>query len=167
MECIYILLTFGIASELLPIKAGKHKINVSDFKMWIRTRSQLEKKKARDAIDKGSNQSISLAGQYDVLFGRGKLCQNNPGNIRLRKLIDASRGKYETAKILEKTLIAEQIVQSVKDLSSRFLKQDCKGGGWIEVDEAAARDKISHIFRDKRRKITQQEQLGPKDLEKG
>ena len=69
-------------------------------------------------------------------------------------MIDENRAAYENAKILEKTLIAERIVKDVKNSAGRFLKND-GNGAWIEVDDETARDKISHAFRDKRRKLKQ------------
>jgi hypothetical protein len=62
--------------------------------------------------------------------------------------------EYESAKNADKTLIAESVVRSIKDLSGKFVRQDdSRGGGWEEVDDETARDKVAHTFRDKRRKL--------------
>jgi hypothetical protein len=75
------------------------------------------------------------------------------GNIRFRQLVHAKMNDYETAKTVNKTLIAETVVQSIKDLNGKFVRQAADGGGWEEVDDETARDKVAHTFRDKRRKL--------------
>jgi hypothetical protein len=50
----------------------------------------------------------------------------------------------------EKTLITQEIVQITKGIGSapgRFLQHDPKAGGWLEVDDEAARVKVSHAMR--------------------
>lgn len=92
-------------------------------------------------------------GPYDILFGRGKGVQAHPGNKRLREHVETNLERYEKANRLEKTLIAEMIVRSIKDTSGRFLKLESasRGGGWTEVDFDTARDKIAHAFRTRRK----------------
>ena len=60
--------------------------------------------------------------------------------------------EYESAKSVHKTLIAESVVQSIKNLPGKFVRQG-GSGGWEEVDDETARDKVAHAFRDKRRKV--------------
>lgn len=154
---MYTLLTFGISSDALSLRAGKKEIDLEDLKAWIQKRKQSEDRRAASVDGKKQKQKSAPPGQYDVISGRGKSTQNHPGNVRLRHWIDSSRTKYENAKLLEKTLIAERIVHTIKGLSGRFLKQD-GDGGWVEVGDDLARDKISHAFRDQRRKHKQQVQ---------
>jgi hypothetical protein len=92
--------------------------------------------------------STGLPTQFDVLFGRGKV-KDHPGNIRLHKVIDNMRSRYELAEKWEKTVIAEEIIAIIKDASGRFLKVE--GDGWVEVDMEVAREKVSHTFRSRRR----------------
>jgi len=91
--------------------------------------------------------------QYDILFGRGKGVQAHPGNKRLRELVETHLDRYEKSSRLEKTLIAEMIVRTIKDMSGRFLKIEkaSNGGGWTEVDFDTSRDKIAHAFRTQRK----------------
>jgi hypothetical protein len=149
------LLTFGIPTHLLPISATGNELDLTDLREWIQNRKQLENERTPLENKKGCPQIITEPSRCDVLFGRGKSSQNNPGNIRYRLMIDESRTAYEKAKLLEKTLIAERIVKDVKTFSGRFLKHG-GNGGWVEVDDDTAREKISHAFRDKRRKLKQQ-----------
>lgn len=53
--------------------------------------------------------------------------------------------EYEKAGKMEKTEIAERIVNIIHESYGRFLKWEKEG--WIEVDHEAAREKISHFFR--------------------
>jgi hypothetical protein len=88
--------------------------------------------------------------QDDVLFGRGKTVVEHPGNTRFRQVVDVYMNQYEAAGRLEKTCIAEIIVRMVKDSSGRFLKRE-DGGEWEEVDDATARKKVAHAFRNRRK----------------
>jgi hypothetical protein len=90
--------------------------------------------------------------------GRGKGIQAHPGNKRLRELVEANLERYEQASRLEKTLLAETIVRNIKDTSGRFLKLDSgRAGGWTEVNDEVARDKIAHAFRTQRKSLTQRQ----------
>ena len=184
IECIYKMHSFGIASRSLPLKFQEgNTIDVTRLHQWIKHRQNIEnnhhrgiemeevksgREKERVAVSRSKQQqqgkhlkkSASLddgssPNERDVLFGRGKGCQNHPGNIRFRNLIDSERSSYEQARLLEKTMISERIVQLVHSQSGRFLKSAGKGT-WIEVSDEVARDKISHAFRDQRRKLKQQ-----------
>jgi hypothetical protein len=63
--------------------------------------------------------------------------------------VESKLEEYEKADRMDKTLLAETIVRKVKGVSGRFLRQD--GESWIEVDDDAARDKISYTFRSQRK----------------
>mmetsp|Transcript_7006 Transcript_7006/g.12988 ORF Transcript_7006/g.12988 Transcript_7006/m.12988 type:complete len:344 (+) Transcript_7006:749-1780(+) len=104
--------------------------------------------------------SVTLSVCLNHLFvvGRGKGVQAHPGNKRLRELVEANLERYERASRLEKTLLAETIVRNIKDTSGRFLKLDSgRGGGWTEVNDETARDKIAHAFRTQRKSLTQRQ----------
>mmetsp|Transcript_11697 Transcript_11697/g.28029 ORF Transcript_11697/g.28029 Transcript_11697/m.28029 type:complete len:475 (+) Transcript_11697:1176-2600(+) len=95
---------------------------------------------------------------FDVLFGRGKV-KDHPGNIQLHKLIAMHQAKYDSAERWEKTVIAEDIVSSIRQFDGRFLKlvsihnhQHQPKKRWVEVDPDTAREKVSHTFRSKRTK---------------
>lgn len=182
MECIYILLTFGITALQLPIEPGDdtcnppNRVRIEAMFEWLHRRRAIEstrlsderpKKKARPNRSSPAcstpssmsldNQTVIEPTEYDVLLGRGKSSQNHPGNIHFRQLVQSKRDEYEKAKIMGKTLIAERIILSIHDMQGRFLKQ--KGGDlWEEVDNETARDKVAHAFRDRRRKHKRQQQ---------
>lgn len=96
--------------------------------------------------------------QFDVLFGRGKPYQGHTGNIRLHKVVELYKPRYCQARRHEKTEIAEEIVQFIKNgggnKAGRFLKREEGQECWVEVSDAIARDKVSHALRGKPRKET-------------
>ena len=90
--------------------------------------------------------------RFDVLFGKDKRAKLHTGNLRALHLVSMWQSKYEAAgNRYEKTEIAEKIVGIIHESNGRFLKRD--GSGWVEVDDVAAREKISHFFRNQRPKI--------------
>jgi hypothetical protein len=90
----------------------------------------------------------------DVLFGRGKPIQERPGNVRFREILELHRPQYDKGEKFEKTAITTNIVRIVKGEGGRFLKQNDNGRGWLEVDDASARMKVSHAFRTRRSILT-------------
>jgi hypothetical protein len=85
----------------------------------------------------------------DVLLGRGRPIQDRPGNIRFRDMLDKHLDKYEQDEKGVKAKVSAYIVHIVNEEGGRFLKE-LKDGGWVEIDEAAARKKVSHAFRARR-----------------
>jgi hypothetical protein len=85
----------------------------------------------------------------DVLCGRGKTSFNHVGNRRFRDIIANSVDKYNSAKSrLEKSMVVHSIVEQVKKVKGRFLKQDRFSGRWYELDERQAKEKVGHAIRD-------------------
>lgn len=87
----------------------------------------------------------------DVLFGRGKAIKEHPANIFLHSLVDERMLAYEMSLKCEKTVTASEIMAIIKERGGRFLKME--GGNWVEVDSEVAREKVSHVFRSRRRII--------------
>ena len=85
----------------------------------------------------------------DILLGRGKPIQQRPGNVRFREMLDKHIGKYDKGEKGAKAGITTSIVHLVKEKGGRFLKE-LEHGGWVEVDEATARAKVSHSLRTRR-----------------
>lgn len=87
------------------------------------------------------------------LFGRGKIAKTHTGNLRALHLCEMNYPRYESSITGKygKTEVAEQIVRIIQKSGGRFLKQE--SDGWIEVDDDAAREKISHFFRHMRFKV--------------
>lgn len=140
MECVYNLMTFGISADILPMTpTGEHKLEAhQDYCSRLRKSSEIN-----DGVFR-----IVVPGTCDVLLGRGKPLQKHPGNLRYHHIVESCHGQYENAQKLEKTNLARTIVQRMKESGGRFLKHD--GIGWIEIDDDAARYKVSHTFRNHR-----------------
>jgi hypothetical protein len=85
----------------------------------------------------------------DILVGRGKPIQYRPANVRFREMLDKHMDKYDKGEKGTKVKVVSYIIHLVKEEGGRFLKE-LEDGGWVEVDEAAARVKISHSFRSRR-----------------
>jgi hypothetical protein len=85
----------------------------------------------------------------DILMGRGKPIQQRPGNVRFRDRLDKHMGWYEQGERGTKVKVSAYILHLVKEEGGRFLKElEC--GGWVEIDDAEARTKVSHAFRGRR-----------------
>ena len=93
----------------------------------------------------------------DVLSGRGGLTNHHPGNKRYRKWVELHKDKYRKGSMNEKTKIARQIIQLVRNQSppGRFLKRDCKTKPWFELTEERSERKTKQALREN--KETEQE----------
>jgi hypothetical protein len=97
--------------------------------------------------------TTQIPGAFDVLLGRGQQHTGHPGNERLQTLLNLNSIRYNATSLRhEKTLITQEIVQSIQTASDllvpgRFLKFDKEANGWVEVDDVAARVKVSHAIR--------------------
>ena len=66
---------------------------------------------------------ITIVRKFDVLFGKGKT-KNHVGNLRCAYLVEQHEIEYEDANKIDKTQIANKIVNIVKANNGRFLKKD-------------------------------------------
>jgi uncharacterized protein YigA (DUF484 family) len=101
---------------------------------------------------------VVIPGPFDVLLGRGKQSQENAGNLRYRNLIESYQERYENARKAEKTSIADEVVQMVKQCQGRFLKEN--HADFVEVTDTKAREKVSHSFRSLRSNASSKKKQG-------
>jgi hypothetical protein len=171
VECLYELVTFGIPRNAIPVLSDG-QVAINEFLEWVARRWDKECGETKyphllmdsprllptptppsmaspPSIGSDSCTDFELR-PSDVLFGRTKGTVDHPGNGKFRRLVDVYMRKYEEAERLEKTCIAEAIVQMVQESNGRFLKRD-PGSDWEEVDGAAARKKVAHAFRNRRK----------------
>jgi hypothetical protein len=141
MECIYQLMTFGIKSCDFPVTTNGEK-RLDSHHEFIR------KMRHADNLPTDEVQRIIIPGPLDVLLGRGKPLQKHDGNLNYHYVVEGFHERYEQASKLEKTQIAKTIVDKILEQGGRFLKQE--DAGWVEIDDEAARTKISHTFRNHR-----------------
>jgi len=96
--------------------------------------------------------TILVPGPMDILMGRGRHPKSRPGALRMHHLVLQHRVAYDSAKSrLEKTAITKSVLLQLKALGCRFL-HETKSGYYVETDDVAAREKISHGFRNQRLK---------------
>ena len=174
---MYDLISFGIPRSAIPVDANG-KPYAHEHSEWVERRLEMENdsryapmraqtilEQARICPSPGppslaspstnSMESSMSTGDFDihphdVLFGRGKYVVDHPGNMKFRRLVDVYMHKYEEAERLEKTCIAEAIVQMIQEDNGRFLKKE-PGSDWEQVDGPAARKKVAHAFRNRRK----------------
>ena len=98
-------------------------------------------KESKDTIEPNDN---------DVLSGRGGLTNHHPGNKRYRKWVELHKDKYRQGSMNDKTKIAKQIIQLVRNQSppGRFLKRDDKNKPWFELTEEKAERKTKQALRE-------------------
>lgn len=114
---------------------------------------ELEKNdQPEDSADVGNFQShdnapVTIPRRFDVLFGKTKRARQHTGNLRCLVIVEMQVERYEKASKPGKTEIAEEIVSMIHDSGGRFLAWDRRGGYWLPVAKAVARDKVSHFFR--------------------
>jgi hypothetical protein len=97
-----------------------------------------------------SSQRIVLR-RNDVVFGRGPSICSLEGNLRYRSFVCQLKGKYQSAKKLDKQRYIEKVIGKVEALDppGRFLETD---GAELRVVSSVARvyEKISQALRDKK-----------------
>jgi hypothetical protein len=143
---------YGIPHHLLPLTSDhklKNKNHLDYLAMRMIADDVMAGSKACNRIN-----MIDLPSNNDVLLGKGKPIQEYRGNQKLSLLVDTFVEEYDKKSKLEKTAMAAEIVQKVKEYNGRFLTKD--SGIWIEVSDDLARDKVSHMFRHQRRKANYQ-----------
>jgi len=165
LEVAYQLMTFGIPQRVLPVSVtgeidvSRHRAFIHDLErleaeQMTNFKTQMGSSRVSSKSEETNQEVIIVPGPRDVLLGRGRLIQENMGNIRYRNLIESYRDQYDIARKKEKTRLTVEIVQKVNNDGGRFLKQfneDGEGTTWVEVSTNVAREKVSHSFRDKRR----------------
>ena len=107
MERLYQLQTFGIPLKAFPVdKDGNFRV---ETKRWCdaylssgqSTRASPQSQETDDSGGSSTNHQdqVSAVGgihETDVLFGRGRLAQYHPGNIRYREWLDQHIVEYDT-----------------------------------------------------------------------
>lgn len=89
----------------------------------------------------------------DVLLGKGRLCQEYPGNIFMNRLVDEKFDEYNNSEKATKGSIALSIVDQIQAEGRRFLERDEDSGWKIVTDMVILRNKITQAFRVRRRPL--------------
>lgn len=165
-ECLYALLTFGLPRRGLPILVATGELSTAKHHEFVEMRRRQENARSRANRPFGNNGPsdgdhapsvvIVVPTNGDVLFGRGRPQQQNPGNVRCNYFVVANMDEYEKASRNGKTAIARMVVEMIKSNGGRFLKQN--DGVWEPVDDTEALRKISHSFRTHRQLVKDQKE---------
>mmetsp|Transcript_22405 Transcript_22405/g.48756 ORF Transcript_22405/g.48756 Transcript_22405/m.48756 type:complete len:531 (-) Transcript_22405:79-1671(-) len=145
-EINFALQTYGVNTDNSPMQPD-NTFDTTFYKKWLGAQKQYEESNS-------SRQATLVPHRFDVLFGKTKLCTHHPGTIRCQLLVDMHWEEYDKQSRAEKGLIADKIVNIVQESGGRFLKWEggIATGAWVEVDDKAAREKVTHFFRSRRSK---------------
>uniref|UniRef100_A0A7S4AC90 DUF6824 domain-containing protein n=2 Tax=Pseudo-nitzschia australis TaxID=44445 RepID=A0A7S4AC90_9STRA len=145
-EYLSYLQTFGIQPSQVPIDTNTEERNTVNHKKWI------EQQCMRENSTKEFT-GIEYPRHSDVLFGRGCIVRQHPGNALYKHLLKQYTYKYNNATNRgSKAIVAWSIVSELQEShGSRFLREDKRSGFWYEVSKVAAREKVSVALRDMRK----------------
>ena len=175
-EVNFNLQTYGIPTHEFPVTITQTKncdgtvsehfeINYDWHLQWLQTHRERE----QDTASTASSTITIIPKSCDVLFGRGRDTRVHAGNLRAKQLVDMRFEEYEAANKAGKTVIAQQIVDTILESQGRFLTRATESNGndsnsvsdssrtqdgWVEVDSDTARYKIAHFFRRRRNNDT-------------
>ncbi|CAJ1942060.1 unnamed protein product [Cylindrotheca closterium] len=94
--------------------------------------------------------AILLPADNYILFGRGKSCNNHPGNKEMRRNIERYRDQYQLSARGEKYKLVRKVYDELVEAGMKFLKPAEGQDGWVEVDAEAAILKVGHALRSSR-----------------
>lgn len=149
METQYELLSYGIVipMELLNRDA---LFKSTLYEAYLSKRQVADGQATSDValVKKGDtlNLLVDHPESEDVLLGKGRSCQEYPGNQAMNLMIDERARDYRAANKDQKSSIAFRIVEQIQ-ISGRFLERK-EGEGWkVVVDQTTLRNKITQAFR--------------------
>lgn len=109
----------------------------------------------------------------DVLLGRGRCCNDHPGNRKFRQLIQMCKPKYQRLeRATDKKKLRKAIVRFIQRMGGRFLKLERQGGDhdhpshellgrfYYIVTDITAREKVSQALREASHRTTSHAQNG-------
>jgi hypothetical protein len=165
-------MTFGISPDIQPISLSG-KIELKAHHLFLERRRAKEKAIHSSHVAAGgtldpNEERVLVPRSSDALLGRGRHYHGHPGNRRLQALVDHYTERYDKASNFEKTVIVGILLGLFKDppqpneagidsndllRGGRLLVSDTMG--WKIIDNEMARARLSHKFRNQRRKPRQ------------
>jgi hypothetical protein len=145
-----------LIDSLPSVDVDGGKLGLAALMLWLEKRQK--ELQAADPIafcSLDDTDVIYFPSSSDVLLGSGFAYQNFPGNQYFISFVKLLEGTYNDAgpHRLKKTAISKYVVKSLKASGSRFLKRaGNEENGWLHVDDHTARQKVSHAFRNLRRR---------------
>eukprot|EP00980_Cylindrotheca_fusiformis_P010359 scaffold2299_cov131-Cylindrotheca_fusiformis.AAC.46 len=99
-----------------------------------------------DAIDPNAERIYEI-NKMDVVFGRGRLLQMHPGNIRMREIVEKYKTRYHLMNRKGKRKLAIAVHKKISKGGIRFLKRLDGEEVWVLVDYPIALQKVTHTLR--------------------
>lgn len=157
IERQYILQTFGVRLETFPVDTeGNVRL---ETRKWCDKYLGIATSAADPQPSHGDNDApITVTNglwETDVLFGRGRLVQYHPGNIRYRDFLDQHREEYDGYQRNQRRKACIDYTQELLANGTRFLKQN-ETEMWVVCDFEEVVDKIAQFYRTRRRRIKQE-----------
>lgn len=87
----------------------------------------------------------------DILLGRGRSVQYNPGNVRFRMLAASKTDEYDTAPRHRRQEIVSEVARGLSSEGVRFLKQ-IDADVWVQCNDKETKKKITQLYREFRKK---------------
>jgi len=157
VECIYALQSFGISSKQIPLDTSTGELNLTNHNRWLKLCA------AKEENLKLYKRIIECPNHSDILFGRGQIVMNHPGNALLRNVIQSKLDEYSRISLSKSkskqasTQLTWDVVRILKsEYGARFLKEESvetNGLCWVEVSNETARSKVRIAFRDARTRL--------------
>jgi hypothetical protein len=145
-----------LIDSLPPVDVDGGKLGMVDLMLWLEKRkTELQAADPIAFCSPDDTDLIYFPSVNDVLLGSGFAYQNFPGNQYFISFVKLQEGTYNDAgpRRLKKTAISAQVVKSLQEAGSRFLQRaGNEEDGWVHVDDHTARQKVSHAFRNLRRR---------------
>mmetsp|Transcript_10819 Transcript_10819/g.16105 ORF Transcript_10819/g.16105 Transcript_10819/m.16105 type:complete len:381 (+) Transcript_10819:300-1442(+) len=101
------------------------------------------------ANKEGSTYTTTNPGPHDVLCGRGGRINSHEGNVKFREIIATRKADYlsPATRKLQKAVIAQEVVDVIRNKGGRFLKEK-SNGVWEEVTDEKAKKKCGQALRE-------------------
>ena len=143
-ECQYVLASFGIPADILPIDAEGRFLRPW-IEQYIAHRKSIEGGLINSSQVHDLCERIQYPSPADVLLGRGRPFQL--WNRHLAKLIEEHGDAYHNDDRMGKAALATSIVKVIQSNGGRFLQRSSDENGWVVVSESVAREKVLNGFR--------------------
>jgi len=159
VECFYTLVSFGITSTQIPLNIASNKLDLTNHSRWLKLCV------ARENDAELQKRIVECPNNSDILFGRGQILMNHPGNISLRNFIQSNLKAYSDIRTKKETtqftLAAVRMLKT--KYGARFLKEeriDRTITTWVEVSDHLARSKLRISFRDAKSRLAKRKEKG-------
>jgi len=149
LECQYLLATFGISKEFLPLK-GNDEADMHRHLTWVDSCLRGNQANVR-ANSAQKTAVVTKPTANDVLY-RGAYKSNHAGNVHLRNLVAEWSQTYDSGTIDTKRRVVNEIIGEIHRSGGRFLSQGNDAESiWVTVPTDEVRSKITQMFRNRRR----------------